>query len=217
MLDKDEIITVPQRPTYTYTSGQDIDEVYKDLGKSVCTLRDNAKDEGYTWTAYVNGKEDKDVDDNIPTSKDDSTWKYTGKGTVTEIYIDDADATVTVVEINYYLGQVSKVKSDSKGEYVTVKAISTEPKLDDNDFYAEGYEEDDYVVFTVDYNEDEDFYICELMAPETVNGEVTRVEKDKDAETGKGRDRRDPSEAGRWCQATATRRRPSSMIWTTTT
>ena len=45
---------------------------------------------GYTWTAYVNGKEDKDVDDNIPTSKDDSTWKYTGKGTVTEIYIDDA-------------------------------------------------------------------------------------------------------------------------------
>ena len=107
-------------------------------------------------------------------------------GTVTEIYIDDADATVTVVEINYYLGQVSKVKSDSKGEYVTVKAISTEPKLDDNDFYAEGYEEDDYVVFTVDYNEDEDFYICELMAPETVNGEVTRVEKDKDAETGKG-------------------------------
>ena len=78
------------------------------------------------------------------------------------------------------------MKSDSKGEYVTVKAISTEPKLDDNDFYAEGYEEDDYVVFTVDYNEDEDFYICELMAPETVNGEVTRVEKDKDAETGKG-------------------------------
>ena len=186
MLDKDEIITVPNAPTYTYTSGQDIDEVYKDLGESVCTLRDNAKDEGYTWTAYVNGKEDKDVDDNIPTSKDDSTWKYTGKGTVTEIYIDDADATVTVVEINYYLGQVSKVKSDSKGEYVTVKAISTEPKLDDNDFYAEGYEEDDYVVFTVDYNEDEDFYICELMAPETVNGEVTRVEKDKDAETGKG-------------------------------
>ena len=85
MLDKDEIITVPNAPTYTYTSGQDIDEVYKDLGKSVCTLRDNAKDEGYTWTAYVNGKEDKDVDDNIPTSKDDSTWKYTGKGTVTEI------------------------------------------------------------------------------------------------------------------------------------
>ena len=38
----------------------------------------------------------------------------------------------------------------------------------------------------MDFDEDEDFYICELMAPETVNGEVTRVEKDKDAETGKG-------------------------------
>ena len=183
MLDKDEIITVPNAPTYTYTSGQDIDEVYKDLGKSVCTLRDNAKDEGYTWTAYVNGKEDKDVDDNIPTSKDDSTWKYTGKGTVTEIYVDDADATVTVVAINYYMGQVSKVKTDDDGEYINVKALSNlsqdDAKLDDRDFYVEGYEEDDYIVFTIDQNEDDDFYIAEVITPEVATGEVSRVENDR--------------------------------------
>ncbi len=29
----------------------------------------------------------------------------------------------------------------------------------------------------MDFDEDEDFYICELMAPETVTGEVTRVDK----------------------------------------
>ena len=186
MLDKDEIITVPNAPTYTYTSGQDIDEVYKDLGKSVCTLRDNAKDEGYTWTAYVNGKEDKDVDDNIPTSKDDSTWKYTGKGTVTEIYVDDADATVTVVAINYYMGQVSKVKTDDDGEYINVKALSNlsqdDAKLDDRDFYVEGYEEDDYIVFTIDQNEDDDFYIAEVITPEVATGEVSRVENDRDSD-----------------------------------
>ena len=185
MLDKDEIITVPNAPTYTYTSGQDIDEVYKDLGKSVCTLRDNAKDEGYTWTAYVNGKEDKDVDDNIPTSKDDSTWKYTGKGTVTEIYVDDADATVTVVAINYYMGQVSKVKTDDDGEYINVKALSNlsqdDAKLDDRDFYVEGYE-DDYIVFTIDQNEDDDFYIAEVITPEVATGEVSRVENDRDSD-----------------------------------
>ena len=33
------------------------------------------------------------------------------------------------------------------------------------------------MVFTIDENEDEDFYICEMMAPETVTGTVTRVNK----------------------------------------
>ena len=136
-------------------------------------------------------------------------YQFTGKGTVTEIYIDDADAwTVTVVEINYYLGQVSKVKDDdSKGELCHREAPSpTEPKsLDDNALsMPRAIEEDDYVVFTVDYNEDEDFYICELMAPETVNGEVTRVEKDKDRRDRQGRDRRDLSEAAPMVPSTAT-------------
>ena len=35
----------------------------------------------------------------------------------------------------------------------------------------------------MDFDEDEDFYICELMAPETVTGEVTRVDKNTDAES----------------------------------
>ena len=50
MLDKDEIITVPNTPTYTYTTGTDEDDVYKDLGKSVCDETD------YDWTVYVNGE-----------------------------------------------------------------------------------------------------------------------------------------------------------------
>ena len=92
-------------------------------------------------------------------------------GTVTEIYVDDADATVTVVAINYYMGQVSKVKTDDDGEYINVKALSNlsqdDAKLDDRDFYVEGYEEDDYIVFTIDQNEDDDFYIAEVITPES--------------------------------------------------
>ena len=190
MLDKDEIITVPNTPTYTYTTGTDEDDVYKDLGKSVCDEDD------YEWTVYVNGEKvydegtdvadtvyDNSVGNDVPERGEDADYQYTGKGTVTEIYVDDADATVTVVAINYYMGQVSKVKTDDDGEYINVKALSNlsqdDAKLDDRDFYVEGYEEDDYIVFTIDQNEDDDFYIAEVITPEVATGEVSRVENDR--------------------------------------
>ena len=193
MLDKDEIITVPNTPTYTYTTGTDEDDVYKDLGKSVCDETD------YDWTVYVNGEKvydegtdvadtvyDNSVGNDVPERGEDADYQYTGKGTVTEIYVDDADATVTVVAINYYMGQVSKVKTDDDGEYINVKALSNlsqdDAKLDDRDFYVEGYEEDDYIVFTIDQNEDDDFYIAEVITPEVATGEVSRVENDRDSD-----------------------------------
>lgn len=81
------------------------------------------------------------------------------------------------------MGQVSKVKTDDDGEYINVKALSNlsqdDAKLDDRDFYVEGYEEDDYIVFTIDQNEDDDFYIAEVITPEVATGEVSRVENDR--------------------------------------
>ena len=91
MLDKDEIITVPNTPTYTYTTGTDEDDVYKDLGKSVCDETD------YDWTVYVNGEKvydegtdvadtvyDNSVGNDVPERGEDADYQYTGKGTVTE-------------------------------------------------------------------------------------------------------------------------------------
>ena len=52
------------------------------------------------------------------------------------------------------------------------------PALDDKTFYVEGFAEDDYVVFTVDQNDDDEYVIAEAFAPETASGEVSRVEKD---------------------------------------
>ena len=161
-------------PTYVYTESTKGKDIYKDLGKIVCDTDE------YDWTVYINGKEvDGKVD--VPT-KDGSHYVYTDNGSVTEIYVEDSlekgkPGTVTVCEINYYLGEVSKVKTDDDGEYITVKALSKEPNLDDRTFYVEGYEEDDYVVFTVDYNDDEDFVIGEVMEPVVASGEVTRVDK----------------------------------------
>ncbi len=185
MLDKDQIITVANIPDYVYTEDTDSEDVYKDLGKSVCTELSEDKKDGYDWTVFVNGKEWSGKDDEkivLPESKNSDTYRYTADGTVTEIYIDDADQTVTVVEINNYIGQVTKVKEDADGEYITVKPLSKGvPALDDKTFYVEGFAEDDYVVFTVDQNDDDEYVIAEAFAPETASGEVSRVEKDDDS------------------------------------
>ena len=173
-------------PTYVYTEATENQDVYKDMGKAVIdqTVK---KDDLYTWTVFVNGKEVDDKDVKYPINKDaggrekDDDYEYTGNGAVTEIYVDDDAQTVTVCEINYYLGQVSKVKDET----ITVKALSKltaeDPNcaLDDKTFEVEGYEEDDYVVFTVDFNDDGDYVIGEVVEPETVTGEVVRVENDK--------------------------------------
>uniref|UniRef100_UPI00263450DC hypothetical protein n=1 Tax=uncultured Dysosmobacter sp. TaxID=2591384 RepID=UPI00263450DC len=177
MLDKDEIYVQTLTPDRVYTKNTASKDVYKDLGATVCNEARNSP--RYTWTAFVNG-ERVDTGAVLPDSNDGTKYVYTNKGTQTEIYIDDADQTVRVVEINYYLGQVSKVRSDDKGEYITVRTLSDgAAQLNDKTFYAEGWSEDDYVIFTIDYVEaDDDFIIREVMAPTEVTGIVERVEND---------------------------------------
>ena len=171
MLAKDEIITVNNTPTYVYTQDTAAKDVYADLGADVCSAYSMWNKDGYTWTAYVNGDDEKGA---IPSKNDTNDYKYTDKGSVTEVYVDDYAQTVTVVEINYFLGQVSKVVDG----VATVRPLSHEGKiLDDKTFATSEFDKGDYVVFTVDYNSDNEFYICEMMAPELVTGEVTRVEK----------------------------------------
>ncbi len=194
ILSRDEIITVANEPTYTYTDGTAEEDIYDDLGAVICNdQRGQEDDEMYTWTVYVNGEEVFTGEENnrwnpwnrensIPEDNEGDTYQYTGDGAQTEIYVDDADQTVTVVEINYYLGQVSNV--DEEDGTVSIREVSDlsddNAELDDRNFATTAFEEDDYVVFTIDQNEDEDFYICEMMAPETVTGTVTRVNKNAD-------------------------------------
>ena len=176
ILSRDEIITVANEPTYTYTDGTAEEDIYDDLGDARCNdQRGQKAEDEYDWTVYVNGEELKSEDVEIPARNEDGAYAYTGDGVQTEIYVDDADKTVTVVEINYYLGQVASV--DEEEGTVSIRTVSDDADLDDRDFATTAFEEEDYVVFTIDQNADDDFYICEMSAPETVTGTVTRVNK----------------------------------------
>ena len=178
--ENDTPVTPPdfeeEDPDYTlaYKKSMKSGEVYADLGAAVV--------HDYAWTAYINGLEQKEVV--LPLKSNLSEWPYTGEGTLTEIYVDDEAQTVTVYEINYYLGRVRQVRTDTTGEYITVKELSEGSNLDVNTFYVEGYEENDYVVYTSTVNEDERNVIGKIYTPKTVTAEITAVNKDDDTGSG---------------------------------
>ena len=179
ILSRDEIITIENEPTYVYTDATDEEDIYDDLGATICD------EDEYDWSAYVNGEEVASADVVVPGRNVSADYAYTGKGAQTEIYVDDADKTVTVVEINYYLGQIAHV--DEEDGTVAIREVSdlsddNGAELDDNDFATTEFADDDYVVYTIDQNADGDFYICEMMAPETVDGTVTRVQNNASAD-----------------------------------
>ena len=181
MLDEDEIITVANTPTYTYDSSTNQNVVFNNIGRTALGWND--------WTAYVDGTLQNNA--TRPINDRDSSYDYTADGATTEIYVDPINQEVTVVQINYYMGEVADIREDADGEYASVRVLTNPTDrlsdvVDDHNIYCEGFAEDDYVVFTVDVNEDGDSFIKTIAAPETAEGTVTRVKEDADPEQNKG-------------------------------
>ena len=58
ILSRDEIITIPNEATYTYTDGTAEEDIYDDLGDARCNdQRGQKAEDEYDWTVYVNGEE----------------------------------------------------------------------------------------------------------------------------------------------------------------
>ncbi|WP_050622795.1 S-layer homology domain-containing protein [Clostridium phoceensis] len=175
MTSDDEIITVADTPDFTYTANTKENVIYKAVGKSVV--------DDYTWNVYVDG--DEQADPAIPANDKDTNYAYTAKGATTEIYVDDVNDTVTVVMINHYMAEVTKVKDGENTVRVLSNATMTNP-IDERTIIADGFAKGDYVVVTVDVNDDDDSFIASIADPEAVEGTVTRVSKDSDPEGNQG-------------------------------
>jgi hypothetical protein len=149
-------------------------DLYKTVGKNVATT--------YDWEQYVDGA----YTDNVaaPISGNSSNFGSTAAGVITEVYIDNTEnyETVTVVYINQYLGQITNVKSDDDGEYVTVSVKNA--SVSNNKFYVEGFEKDDYVIVNLDKDSDNKTIIANVYEPETATGTVTAIERKGDRTDG---------------------------------
>ncbi len=175
MTSDDEIITVADTPDFTYTANTKENVIYKAVGKSVV--------DDYAWNIYVDGAEQAG-DDLAPANDKDTDYTYTAKGATTEIYVDDVNETVTVVMINYYMAEVTKVKDGENTVRVLSNATKSSP-IDERTIAANGFAVDDYVVITVDVDDDGDSFVASIDAPATAEGSVSYVSKLSEAEGNK--------------------------------
>ena len=140
--------TYAQAADATYTEAVKSKDLYSDLGLDTTVKADVIKD-GKADTAF--------------TIQKGNTTEIGGKGVVVKAYADEKN-NVTLVEINTYVGEVTKVTAAKGGDkaYVTVDGLKYE---------TENFAKDDVVLYTK-----ADGVIQSMALAEKVEGvEVTRV------------------------------------------
>ena len=156
---------------YTYTAGVSNKTLANDIGK---TALDN-----YSWSVSVDGNYQTVAKPDKNASGD---WYQTGKGVLTQVFVDNKTESVDVVLVNSYVAEVTKVV-ESDGEYtLTLKPYAPQggsnPAAGDRTFETDvvGFEKEDIVVYTAAQNE-----IQSVAKAEVVSGDVTSVKIGKNA------------------------------------
>ena len=122
---------------------------------------------------YENGDQvtKPDVDDYFDRNNSAAAG-ISGKGVVTEVYVDDDNDIVTLVFINTYVMQADADYDEDRGD-LSVTALTgpaTVNALEDDEFDVADYMEDDYIIYTYSEMSGE----VETIEPaEVVSGEVT--------------------------------------------
>ncbi|MEI3331407.1 MAG: S-layer homology domain-containing protein [Oscillospiraceae bacterium] len=115
-LKAEEIGTYTNTPDATYTKKVEVGDIYKDLGLG-------SKIEKKDVSVYVDGVANASQAP-VAITKGDDTNKYGDNGVLTEVFYDDDAETVTITEINTYIGSINKTvkATDKKDAYVVVTA-----------------------------------------------------------------------------------------------
>ena len=158
-----------------YTAAVEKQDLYDLVGK---TVYDDLRNENATLTVVVNGVDVKDpaVSDYIARNNSNKIGPKdtTGKGTTTEVFMDD-DNNVTITVIDTYVAQVDG-DYDDDDEELTLKSLdesaavpADDMTLSADDFdNLDSYADDDYVLVTVADGE-----IKTIAPAEVVTGDVS--------------------------------------------
>lgn len=171
----DEIVTVADAATYTYTAKMTGKDLYGKVGKTVA--------EDYVWDVTVDGDNTvsnptaisagKGYQELVNAKSSDDAMLSTGNGVLTEVYVDTSNKTVEVVITNTYVAEVTKVAEDD-GEYtVTIRyEDSAATSGFEDEFVTEdsSFAKENIVLATVASDE-----IKTLVKAEAVTGEITAL------------------------------------------
>ena len=174
--DGKEVISVANDATLTYTKEVKAKDIYKALN-----LREPKNDVKY----FVNG--DTQADATLNSSATDTLGS--GNGTLTQVYKDGDDVTITVIET--FLAQVSG-DYDEDDEELTIAAVSDDSALGTVDYTLKledfanlaDFSDEDYVLFTA-VTDGTDATVKTLVPAEVVTATVNGYTKDNDGTTPK--------------------------------
>ena len=184
-----EVGTYAKTPNLTYTDKVKGKAIYADLGKG--------KIENKYITLYVNGLDKTDdLDSKFELTKN-SSEKVGGKGTLTEVYFQEAKNanekdSVIIVEIETYLAQAtSDYDKDDEELSIEFKAsgapsVDTTLSLDDLSNLAD-FEDEDYVLVTIaaeDKDDEDTQYVESIVKAEKVTATVTSYTVDDSVTAG---------------------------------
>ena len=168
----DKIGTYPQAADYTYTKKVENGDIYSDLGSKV------AKND---VTVYIDGTEEKS--ESVAIAKGgDTKVGVSGNGVLTEVYYDADDETLDIIQINTYVGEVTKTvkATDKKDAYIVIAdtgVIATAPASNLTYETDETFDDETIVLYTYAKDAKE---VKSVEAAEIVTGTVTRAENKKD-------------------------------------
>ena len=175
-LKAEEIGTYTNTPDATYTAKVEVGDIYKDLGLGSKIEKKDVK-------VYVDGVADASQAP-VAITKGDDTNKYGANGVLTEVFYNDDADTVTITEVNTYVGTIAKTvkATDKKDAYVVVtpeQPISGKAPISGNEEFEtdDKFEDDAYVLYTYSKDAKE---IKSVEAAKEVTGTVTRAENDKE-------------------------------------
>ena len=175
-LKAEEIGTYTNTPDATYTKKVEVGDIYKNLGLGSKIEKKDVK-------VYVDGVADASQAP-VAITKGDDTNKYGANGVLTEVFYNDDADTVTITEVNTYVGTIAKTvkATDKKDAYVVVtpeQPISGKAPISGNEEFEtdDKFEDDAYVLYTFSKDAKE---IKSVEAAKEVTGTVTRAENDKE-------------------------------------
>ena len=183
-----DIGTFADNTVEVYTAKASKGDLYTLLGSSMVN---DLKDGSFDLDVYYNGeRQGKEV---INEGEKNETVVYapnaddyfdrnnsaaagiSGKGVVTEVYVDDDDDVVTLVFINTYVMQATADYDEDKGD-LNVTALTgpaiTVNSLEDDEFDVADYMENDYIIYTYAKGD-----VQTVEPAKVVSGEVTSYSK----------------------------------------
>ena len=172
-LKAEKIGTYPKDADAVYTSKVEAGDIYKDLSLG-STVDKKAV------SVFVNGVENENASLAIRKGSSDEL-NGSANGVLTEVYYDKDDDTITITEVNTYVGQIAKTvkATDKRDAYVVVTPDGSKNARPANmggnaEFEtAESFDDDAYVLYTYSDATDE---IKSVALAEKVEGTVTRAE-----------------------------------------